>query len=331
MTTSTPPVTGPEETVVGNLPAPVNDPGALAKTPTTAVAAQAKAAIEARYLVAMKQPRNWNTVRVKVLEACKRPVFAESARYSKPVGRGSVVGPSIRFAEEALRTMGNVLVDSLVLYDDDEQRIVRILGTDLESNLTYQHDIILQKTVERREARQGQEVLGRRTNSTGQQVYIVRATEDDLLIKQAAQASKAIRTIALRLFPSDILEESMDAVEVTVKNRDAADPAGARKRVCDFFYALGITPQQLNEYLGHPIEQMNNDELGMLREVYTAIKEGETTWAEAVAAKVAVQGEAPAKPSKDKGTGALEGALGAKKPGKAETPPPASDAQKPMF
>ena len=134
------------ERVATEMPAPVE----TAETASTAVAVQARAAVEARYKMALMRPRSWDEVRVRLLAACKRPGFAETARYAKPVGGKSIEGPSIRFAEEALRAMGNAYVETMVVFDDDERRIVRVTVTDLEANLSYPHDITLRKTVERR-------------------------------------------------------------------------------------------------------------------------------------------------------------------------------------
>lgn len=258
---------------------------AVIETASVAVAAQARASVEARYLVAMKNPRSWDTVRVQLLNSCRRPGFAAGARYSKPVGGKSVVGPSIRFAEEALRAMGNCFVETMVVFDDDENRIIRVTTTDLESNLSYPQDLMVAKTVERSKVRDGQEVVGRRQNTKGQTVYIVRATEDDLLVKQAAMVSKAIRTGALRLLPSDILEEAMELVPMTLLNEDAKDPASARKRVCDAFFTLGVEPTDLEEYLGHKLEGSTPAETSLLRTIYQALKDGETTWPEVLETK----------------------------------------------
>jgi hypothetical protein len=53
--------------------------------------------------MAMQRPRSYDQSRIKILEACSRPAFAEKVEYSKPVGGGKpIVGPSIRFAELAL-------------------------------------------------------------------------------------------------------------------------------------------------------------------------------------------------------------------------------------
>lgn len=301
---------------------------AVAETASTAVAVQAKAAVEARYLMAMKNPRSWDVVRVRLLEACKRPGFASSARYSKPVGGKSIVGPSIRFAEEAMRAMGNLLVETMVVFDEHQRRIVRITTTDLESNLSYPTDILIDKTVERSSVRQGQVIVGQRLNSQGKAVYIVEATEDDLLVKQAALTSKTIRTSALRLLPSDILEDAMGEVATTLTTADAKDPTAARKRICDSFYELGVDPSDLEEYLGHKLDHTTPAELTLLRTVYQALRDGETTWPDVMETKGKNGGFKKA----DRGTEALASKLGesAKETGSAPASvAPASPAAAP--
>src|SRR5882672_918375 len=121
-------------------------PTAIATTNETSadvLAAQAKATIEARYLVAMKKPRDLDTVRERLLKECKRPGFAKVARYNKPIGKG-VQGPSIRFAEAAIRCMTNISVDSAAIYDDPEKRIIRVTVVDFESNVPWSQDITVQ-------------------------------------------------------------------------------------------------------------------------------------------------------------------------------------------
>ena len=75
-------------------------PTPVVETTAGALAAQAKAAVEARYIMAMQRPRDWDQVRLSLLKECDRTNFAEVAIYRKPVGQG-IEGPSIRFAEAA--------------------------------------------------------------------------------------------------------------------------------------------------------------------------------------------------------------------------------------
>lgn len=254
------------------------------ETASTAVAAQATAAIQARYVMAMRNPRDWDTVRVKLLRECDRTSFAAVARYRKPIGQG-VEGPSIRFAEAALRCMGNAFPETMTIYDDPEKRIIRQLVTDLESNLTYSKDIVIDKTVERSQLKSGQTPLRVRENSSGRMTYLVPATEDDLLNKENALTSKALRTNALRILPGDILEECMLRVKATLMKDVASDPDAYRKKLADSFASISIMPNQLKEYLGHDLAASTPAEMTELRSLFVALSNGEANWADAMAAK----------------------------------------------
>jgi hypothetical protein len=249
----------------------------IAETASVAVAAQARAAVEARFVMAIRRPRDWDQVRVSLLKECSRPGFAATARYHKPIGKG-VEGPSIRFAEAALRCMTNVLPEVQALYDDATKRIVRVSVTDLEANVCYATDVVLEKTVERSSLKDGQQALGSRINSYGQKVYLVGATEDEISNKVAALISKSIRQNGLRLLPGDILEECMDRVVEVLEKKDAADPDAARKKLADGFAQLGVSPSGLKDYLGHELGACSPAELTELRALWTAIRDGETTW-----------------------------------------------------
>lgn len=248
-----------------------------AETATAAVAAQAKAAVEARYILAMQRPRDMDEVRRRILNDCKRPRFAESAMYRLPRGGKTIVGLSVRFAEAALRSMGNVMPDVSVIYEDASKRILQVMVTDLEANLTYSNQIVIDKTVERKD-RKGREVLAERTNSYGDTVFVVVATEDELLQKQGALVSKAIRTAALRLLPGYIADEAETEISKTLNSECAKDPDKEKKDLVDAFDAIGVGPRDLAAYLGHPLERIQPAEMAELRQVYRTVKDGEATW-----------------------------------------------------
>lgn len=265
----------------GFVPAAIAHQGELA---AASVATQARAMVEARYVMALQRPRDMMVVRQKLLKECERPRFAETARYSKPIGGGSVEGPSIRFAEAAVRSMGNIDVQTPTIFEDDAKRIVRVLVTDLESNSTYQTDVVVEKTVERKSA-PDRSVLGRRVNSYGKEVFIVRATDDELLNKTNALISKAIRNAALRLLPGDLVDEAMEKCGRSLQERDKAEPGEATKRIVDAFDSIGVPVAELMGFVGHALTACSPAELQALRAVYTAIRDGETTWADALAAR----------------------------------------------
>lgn len=242
-------------------------------------AAKSKAMVEAKFVIAMNRPRNLMDARAQILEACKRPHFAETARYRKPVGNQTIDGPSIRFAETAIQAMRNIDVSSTTLYEDEETRTVHIAVTDLESNLSYGKDVTIKKTVERRTLKPGQMALSERVNSIGQKTFLVLATEDEIANKVAAVESKVIRNCGLRLVPQDIVEEAMQLCEETIA-RGGGDPKAGIKKLADAFSGIGVRPAALQEYLGHSLDTISPKELADLRGMYQAIKDGEASWSD---------------------------------------------------
>jgi hypothetical protein len=170
--------------------------------------------------------------------------------------------------------MTNITIETLTVFDDPEKRIVRVAVTDLEANVPYSQDVTITKTVERRSVKQGETVIRQRLNSKGEPVFLVEATDDDILNKQGALISKAIRTLGLRLIPGDLLDEAMDAVMETLQKRDAQDPDAAKRRLFDSFSTLGVSAEQLKEYLGHKADVLNPKELADLRGLFAALRDG---------------------------------------------------------
>lgn len=250
------------------------------ETATTLAAATAKASIEARFIVALNRPRSFDAVRVALLKECKRPSFAEVAIYAKPISNTVIKGPSIRFAEAALRCFGNVEIDCMIVFESPEKRKVVVGVTDLESNITYKQEITIQKTVERRQLHKGQQPLATRTNVKGQTLYIVEATEDELLTKTGALQSKAIRTQAQRLLPGDLVEEAQNLCKATIRDRDAQDPDSARKKLVDAFADLNVPVAEISQLLGHDLGSASEKELGYLRQIWSTIRDGEISWSE---------------------------------------------------
>lgn len=266
---------------------------AVVETASAAVAAQATASVQARWLIAQRNQRDWDSVRVKMLRDCGRLSFAQSARYSVPRGAGKVEGYSIRFAEAALRAMGNIMPETLTVYDDKDKRIVRVSVTDLEANLTYSKDVTIPKTVERKaKPREESTILGSRWNSQGERVYIIEATDDDILNKENALVSKAIRTSGLRLLPGDILDECLEVIQRVRREKINADPDAARKSIVDSFAGLNVPPDQLKAYLGHDLGTASPAELDELRGLFAAIREGAVTWSDAMASKAPAESDA---------------------------------------
>ena len=252
---------------------------AVVETASTAIAAQAKAMVESRYIMAMRNPRNMDQVRTDLIKECSRPSFANnpSAFYIKPIGKG-VEGLGIRFAEVALRCMRNVLIETTMIFEDAAKEVHRVSVTDLEANITYPLDVRVSKTVERSKPLDDGSYISVRMNSYNKPVYTVPATDDDLLNKRGALISKAMRTISLRIIPGDLQDECEAIIKKVRLNEAARDPDAERKKIVDAFSVIGVSAINLTKYLGHDIGGCSPAEMVVLRAIYGAIKDGETTW-----------------------------------------------------
>ena len=74
-------------------------PGSISYADPAAVAAAeaAKARIQAAYIMAIQRPRSYDQSRIKILEACSRPAFAEKVEYRFPslIGRSESVKTAV--------------------------------------------------------------------------------------------------------------------------------------------------------------------------------------------------------------------------------------------
>jgi hypothetical protein len=267
---------------------------ATAETQTALVASKMEAEIKARYSLAIVRPRSNLELEQKLLEECKRPSFAASALYSLPRkafvdGEWTtiyIVGPSIRLAETAARLARNISLAADVIFENEKQRIVKIQVCDIEANIVYSQDVIVPKTMERRFLKKDKagkvldEVLSVRINSEGKEIYTIAAPESELLIKQNANISKALRNQILRLVPGDILEAAVTECKKTQVNEAAKDPSAAKKNLVKAFAEIGITAGELSEYLGHAIDTVSLEEMANLTALGKSLKDGEVKWSE---------------------------------------------------
>lgn len=308
-----------------------SDPAAIA------AAEQARAQIQTAFQVAMMRPRDPMGARDRIIDACKRPRFAEAAEYAKPVGGRKITGPSIRFAEEAIRSWGNILTQTQVVYEDEDILRIRVTCIDLETNAQYSKEMQIRKVVERSSGKD-REVVGERTNTYGKMVFIVKATDDELHNKVASSISKCVRNEGLRLIPSDVVDEAMEVARKTRAGGDARDPQARLKAMCDMFSDIGIKPSHLASYLGHPLtDPISVEELDELRTTYRAIRDGDTTWSAVMetreqSPKVAATGAGATNALKerlginDNAAAAGNADLGEVSEGSAQAEPPAAAA-----
>ena len=266
---------------------------------STALAQRARTEVEAAYELALKFPRDLDDMATKLTRSCRNPAFAEQALYTIERGSNKISGPSIRFAEECLRLYRNVKSTRRMVYDGENSRTIVVALTDLENNITVEQELEISKVVERRFPQKGDQILGKRPNSRGEDVFQVRATMDDMRMKEGAEVARARRNLILEVIPSWITRDAREHVERTLAQGYKDDPDGTTKRLLQGFADRGIAPSHVKEYLGREeVGRLSKAEYDELRGVMVALIEGGVTWGELVEQKAQARGggEAEKKP-----------------------------------
>jgi len=268
-----------EQNLFGQRPASMpmvyTDPSAIA------AAESVKARIQAAYIMAFQKPRNEMQARDAILRACQRTEFAGKAEYEKPIGNIKVRGPSIRFAELALREWGNILSEVQTLYEDEDSKRIRVSVLDLETNAQFSRDVQLKKTIERKSKKgRDDDYISERKNTRGETVYILRSTDEEMYTKESAWVSRVLRNEGLRVIPTDIIEEGMQKARQTLAERVVKDPEGEKKKILDGFSSIGVRPKDIERYINHSLDTISPAELINLRTIYQSIRDGEATWSD---------------------------------------------------
>lgn len=207
--------------------------------------------------------------------------------YARPVGGGkNAEGLSIHAAREFRRLWGNIETIIRLVFEDDEKEVWNVSTTDLEVNFRRSLDVQVTKAVERSSPRDGDEIIKSRMNSYNKPVYLIRAEGDELVAKRGKAIAIAERETVLAMLPGDLKEEAIGTVKATQRDKHAKDPAGARKELVDIFADLGVMPRALEQYIGHPLEQLTPTEYSELHGLASALRSGDVeNWPAALAAK----------------------------------------------
>lgn len=183
---------------------------------------------------------------------CEDIETAKSAEYAKPVGGGYVRGPSVRLAEIALLCWGNVEVEMSEPTVTDKSVSVKASAYDLERN-TRQEAIVTTSIL----------------NKHGQR-YPQHMIETTAMATAAKARRNAIQLVIPRAYINDLLRVAKAVAE---KHSPSLEDTRA-KLVETFARNWKITPEQICEALNiQGIDDIRQDELDMLRGIFTSIKD----------------------------------------------------------
>lgn len=250
--------------------------------------AQAKHEIQTAIVVAQKFPRNEDKIFQQFVHgSCKRLGLALVAQYYFKRGKrkddsGNYVdniiqGPTVKFARELTRIWRNVRYGSIPIGESEESRQILSYAWDLETNVWIQQGDLFEKTVEKKDGYHA-------------------ADERELRELTNRRASIGIRNCLLQIVPPDFIDDGIaqtqDTIKLSMSDKNSPQFQDVKKRIIGGFSALNVPIEELEQYIGHALASCDPKELETLRGIWTAIKDGHTTWASyrKVQGETAVQG-----------------------------------------
>lgn len=225
-------------------------------------AVSVEAEIRAAITVALRFPRNEDRSFEKLMRSCRRPAFADDASYSFPRAGNDITGPSIYLAREAARVWGNIRHGLNIIVDDEETRTIEAWAWDLETNTKVFAQDTFKKLIYRKKG------------------GWIKPDERDLRELTNRRGAILKRNCILEIMPTDLIDDARNMAVQTLQKGAAADPEAARKKIITAFSALNITPEMLEQNLGHPLAQCSPAEIAELRQIYKSIADGNSTWGE---------------------------------------------------
>lgn len=270
-------------------------------------AAAVEAEIRAAITVALRFPRNEDRAFEKLMRSCQRPAFAEDASYSFPRGGQDVTGPSVYLAREAARVWGNIRHGVYVVTDDEEVRTIEAFSWDLETNTKIVAQDTFRKLIYRKKG------------------GWIKPDERDLRELTNRRGAILKRNCILETLPKDLIEDALAMSEATLKKGAEQNPEAARKKLILAFSGINVTPEMLEQKIGHHLAQCSPAELAELRRIYKSIADGNSTWSDYVSPRDPDKGSisvSDLKPGKEKA-----GEAGA--PGEAPAPVDPTNRPKP--
>lgn len=213
------------------------------------------AEVQAAMVIAKRFPRDQIEAMDRILQACTRPSLAEGALYSYSRGGSEITGPSIRLAEVAAQSWGNVQFGVRELEQRNGESTVEAFAWDIETN-TRQVKVFQVK--HERHSRKGTTRL-----------------EDprDVYELVANQGARRLRACILGVIPGDVIEAAVKQCEQTMKASADTSPEGLRKLV-QAFEQFGVTQAQIEKRNQCRLEATRPAQVVNLKKVWASLRDG---------------------------------------------------------
>lgn len=265
-----------------------------------------RAEIDTQIATARRFPRELTDVRNRLLTyVTLDEETAEECMYALPRGGKPIKGPSIRFAEALKASFGNCRVAARIVHVDRVEKVVIAEGIfhDLETNAASKAEV------------------RRRIVDKHNRLF----SNDMIIVTGNAACSIALRNAILSGVPKPVWRKAYDAVQRVIAG-DQITLSENREKAVSAFARFGVTPAQVFESLGLASEiDITLDHIPVLRGMYAALKNGESTVEEMFAPASKAAGHATvANPLSDETVDPETGEI--QSTGETAKPSPANDA-----
>ena len=228
---------------------------------STMLEALNRSEVDMQISTAKAYPRDIQTVLTKIKNLAimdketAEDCFYVLRRKGKNGEVSTIDGLSVRMAEIIAGCWGNLRVQARIIGNDGRTITAQAVCHDLESNLAV-----------------SVEVKRRITNSNGQTF-----SEDMQVVTGNAACAIAFRNAVLKVVPKAVTKSVINDVKQVALGQ-SIDLETSRQRIVEYFGKIGVTEQQLFDYLDiKSLNEIDTQKVFELRATANAIKEGTTT------------------------------------------------------
>lgn len=214
--------------------------------------------IKGKMFLARQFPRDPEWSLQSALKECQRKELAEAAQYEFPKGDSVVKGPSIRLVEVLARHWGNITSGVDEIDSKDGETTIKSYAWDLETNVSDSKTFTV-----------------KHERSTKKGTYKLK-DERDIYEMVANKGARRKRACLLAVLPGWYVDAAVAACEETLKRSltDGKSMEEVVSSIVSAFSEFGISPVQIEDKIGKPVESLSKNDVVKLRHLYSAIKDG---------------------------------------------------------
>jgi hypothetical protein len=202
-------------------------------------------------------PRDTFAASQRINKMCSRKGLAEVSQYTFPRGGQKVNGPSIRLAEAIAQSWGNIDYGIIELSNSNGLSEMMAYAWDLETNVRRS---MVFSVKHERDTKKGKTQL---------------TDNRDIYEMTANLGARRVRACILGVIPADIVDEAVKICNETLAKGEGNNFDDSLKSMLNAFEkSFKVSRQQIEDYIGYPITSFDKNDLGTLKGVFDAIKDG---------------------------------------------------------